>query len=84
MELEVRNNGATSHQNQLVGEVAAVVLEDKADRGEHGEQQPDQEEPPSDRQAQRHNRGGQCEVQRPPAVRAEEPDLAGALLDLAR
>ena len=35
----------------LVGEVSPVVLEDEADRGEHGEQHPDQEEPPADREA---------------------------------
>ena len=64
-------------------EVAPVVLEDEADRGEHGEQQPDQEEPPADREAESGGGGGEPEEQRPPAVRAEEADLAGALLDLA-
>src|SRR5690242_1526019 len=68
----------------LVGEVAAVVLEDEADRGEDGEHAPDQEEPPADREAGRGERGGEAQPERPPAVRAEEPDLAGALLDLAR
>ena len=66
----------------LVREVAPVVLKDEADRGEHGEQQPDQEEPPSDREADRGRGRGQAHEQRPPAVRAEEPDLSGALLDL--
>jgi DNA-binding NarL/FixJ family response regulator len=68
---------------RLVGEVTPVVLEDEADRGEHGEQQPDQEEPPADRQANRHRGGREPQEQGPPAVRAEEPDLAGALRDLA-
>jgi DNA-binding NarL/FixJ family response regulator len=67
----------------LVREVAPVVLEDEADRGEHGEQHPDQEQPPADRQAERRGGGREREEQRPPAVRAEETDLAGALLDLA-
>src|SRR5208282_2496428 len=66
-----------------MGEVAAVVLEDEADRGEHGEQHPDQEEPPADREAEEGRGRGEAEEQRPPAVRAEEPLLAGALLDLA-
>ena len=66
----------------LVREVAPVVLKDETDRGEHGEQQPDQEEPPSDREADRGRGRGQAHEQRPPAVRAEEPDLSGALLDL--
>jgi DNA-binding NarL/FixJ family response regulator len=67
----------------LVGEVAPVVLEDEADRGEHGEAQPDQEQPPADREADRGDGRRQPEEQRPPAVRAEEPDLSGTLLDLA-
>jgi naphthoate synthase len=67
----------------LVGEVAAVVLEDETDRGEHGEQHPEQEQPPADREAERRRGGAETQEQRPPAVRAEEPDLAGALLDLA-
>jgi DNA-binding NarL/FixJ family response regulator len=67
----------------LVREVAPVVLEDEADRGEHGEQQPDQEEPPADREAEGGRGRREPEEQWPPAVRAEEPDLAGALLDLA-
>ncbi len=66
----------------LVREQASVVLEDEADRGEHGGQHPDQEEPPADGQAQRRRGGGQAEEQRPPAVRAEEADLAGALGDV--
>jgi DNA-binding NarL/FixJ family response regulator len=68
---------------RLVREVTPVVLEDEADRGEHGEQQPHQEEPPADRQAKRRDGRREAEEQRPPAVRAEEPDLAGALRDLA-
>src|SRR6201986_4437161 len=40
-------------------EVAPVVLEDETDRGEHGEQQPDQEQPPSDREADRGRGRGQ-------------------------
>src|SRR6266699_5019026 len=69
--------------NDLVGEVAPVVLEDEADRGEHREHHPDQEEPPADREAKDSHGRGEPEEQRPPAVRAEEPDLAGALRDLA-
>jgi DNA-binding NarL/FixJ family response regulator len=71
-----------SGRARSVREVAPVVLEDEADRGEHGEQRPDQEEPPSDREAERGRGRGEAQEQRPPAVRAEEPDLAGALLDL--
>src|SRR5215469_2695552 len=63
--------------------VAAVVLEDEADGREQDTQNPDQEQPPADRHAERRGRGGQAEEQRPPAVRAEEPQLAGALRDLA-
>src|ERR1700722_10218899 len=66
-----------------VGEVAAVVLEDQADDGEYQEHRADQEQPPADREADRRRRGGEGHVQRPPAVRAEEPELPGALLDLA-
>jgi DNA-binding NarL/FixJ family response regulator len=74
---------ARGDEARLVGEVAAVVLEDEADRGDHGGQAADQEEPPADREADRGCRRRQAHPQRPPAVRAEEPDLAGALLDLA-
>jgi DNA-binding NarL/FixJ family response regulator len=68
---------------RLVREVAPVVLEDEADRREHGEQHPDEEEPPADRETERGRGRGQTHKQRPPAMRAEEPDLAGTLLDLA-
>src|SRR6185312_13640245 len=68
---------------RLVRVVAPVVLEDEADRREHREQHADQEQPPADRETERSRSRGQTHKQRPPAMRAEEPDLAGALLDLA-
>src|SRR5215475_11031699 len=60
----------------------AVVLEDEADRREQDEKHPDQEEPPSDRHTERRHRRRHAGDQRPPAVRAEEAELAGALGDL--
>src|SRR5580704_12243022 len=78
-----RPNRSPSGRRGSVGEVAPVVLEDEADRGEHGEQQPHQEQPPADRQSGGRYGRGERQEQRPPAVRAEEADLAGPLLDLA-
>jgi len=76
--------GDPSPQTPLsVREVAPVVLEDEADRREHREQHADQEEPPADRETERSRGHGQTHKQRPPAMRAKEPDLTGALLDLA-
>src|SRR6516165_12830641 len=60
----------------------AVVLEDEPDRREQDEEHPDQEEPPADRHAERRDRRRQPGDQRPPAVRAEEAELTGAVADL--
>src|SRR5215469_16656192 len=65
-----------------VAEVPPVVLEDEPDRGEHDQHEADEDQPPADREPEREDRGGQAEEQRPPAVRAEEADLPGALDDL--
>src|SRR6266705_7079968 len=70
------------HRPLSVRVVAAVVLEDEADRAEDHEEQPDQEHPPADRHAHGRECRGYAHEQRPPAVRAEEAELAGALLDL--
>src|SRR5260370_14086830 len=67
----------------LVTEVAPVVLEDEADAGGHQHHDADDDEPPADREADRGDRAGQADPQRPPGVRAEEAQLTGALSDLA-
>src|ERR1700722_15396179 len=75
--------GGAALERILVGEVAPVVLEDEPDRGEHHAHDADQDQPPAHREADRGESGGEGHPQRPPAVRAEESQLAGALGDLA-
>ena len=65
-----------------MGVVPAIILEDEADHREHQGERAHQEHPPADRHAHRGDGGGEPDEQGPPAMRAEEAELAGALLDL--
>src|SRR5215475_6891378 len=63
--------------------MAPVILEDEADNGQQDRQRANEEKPPANGNAERRQRAGQADEQRPPAVRAEEAELADALVDLA-
>src|SRR5690606_11177062 len=75
--------GAVAWNAPLVLELLAVVLEDPADRGEDDRERAEEDHPPADRDADRGEGHGERHEQRPPAVRAEEPVLAGVLGDVA-
>src|SRR4051812_12551538 len=66
-----------------VREVTPVVLEDEPDGGQDHRAHPDDHHPPPDDDAEAGGRRGHRREHRPPAVRAEEAQLAGALGDLA-
>src|SRR2546423_5775710 len=71
----------------LVGGVAvlrrlALVLEEDADNAVQLRSDTDDEQPPAKDEPEHHRRGCTGRDQWPPAVRAEEPELAGAFLDL--
>src|SRR5216683_2204495 len=66
-----------------VRELPPVVLEDETDRRQHDGKHTNQEKPPSDRDAESCRARGEAEEKRPPAMRAEEPDLPCALADFA-